>query len=136
MNSENKNITKTDEIDNIDEIEDVDMRTVCNDITTEEEMAFQCSKYHERIVKEMYEKYKKEIIVGKTPSEHPTIFIIGGQNASGKSKLIEELEKRNDNTVSIVIDNMKSLHPFNESLTQKFPDSAEKYLHEAWQIKL
>ncbi len=107
------------------------MRDKCEGITTAEEMKNLCKEEHSRIVAHMIEMYKKEILVNKEPVESPTIYIIGGQNASGKSKLIGELGKANSNAVSIIIDDMKAHHPYREYVDKKFPEESEEILHMA-----
>lgn len=101
----------------------------CKDIKTPEEMKKLCEELQIEIVEHMLEKYKSEILEGKEPSETPTIYIIGGQNASGKSKLISELERKNGNAVSIIIDDMKAHHPFRQHIDKNFPDQSEELLH-------
>ena len=102
---------------------------ICNGIETPEQMKKLCEEYQSNIVEYMLAKYKYEILDGKEQSESPTIYIIGGQNASGKSKLISELNKKNGNSVSIVIDDMKAHHPFRQYIDKKFPEQSEEMLH-------
>ena len=105
---------------------DADM---CEGISTPDEMKKLCISNQSEIVEQMLETYRNEILEGKTPSLNPTIYIIGGQNASGKSMLISQLRKKNGNTVSIIIDDMKAHHPFREYIDNNFPNESEELLH-------
>ena len=100
-----------------------------NDDTTLEEMKNYCIAHQDEIVNSIIEPYKKEIMSDKKQSEDPTIYIVGGQNASGKSKLITELGKKNDTMVSIIIDDMKAHHPYRNFIDSKFPNNSEELLH-------
>jgi len=102
---------------------------ICKGIETPEQMKKLCEEYQPKIVEYMLAKYKDEILEGKEQSKSPTIYIIGGQNASGKSKLISVLNKKNGNSVSIVIDDMKAHHPFRQYIDKKFPEQSEEMLH-------
>ena len=55
---------------------DADM---CEGISTPDEMKKLCISNQSEIVEQMLEKYRNEILEGKTPSLNPTIYIIGGQ---------------------------------------------------------
>lgn len=103
----------------------------CKGITTPEEMKKLCEEYHSEIVEHMLSKYKNEILEGKEQSQSPTIYIVGGQNASGKSKLISELGSKNSNTVSIIIDDMKAHHLFRNYIDRNFANESEELLHMA-----
>ena len=102
---------------------------MCKKIKTPEEMKKLCKKLQAQIVEYMLKKYKSEILEGKEPSEFPTMYIIGGQNASGKSKLISMLKQKNSNTVSVIIDDMKAHHPFRQFIDKNFPSQSEEILH-------
>lgn len=101
----------------------------CKGIKEIEQMRNLCKQFQSEIVEHILDKYKSEILVGKSPSKKPTIYIVGGQNASGKSKLISELGQINENTVSIIIDDMKAHHPFREYIDKNFTDESEELLH-------
>ena len=101
----------------------------CQGIKTAEEMERLCKDLQPQIVEYMLSQYKSEILQGKTPSDDPTIYIIGGQNASGKSKLIETLNNQHLNSISIIIDDMKVHHPFRSYIDKNFPNESEELLH-------
>lgn len=101
----------------------------CEGIHTPEEMKRLCEEMQTEIVEHMLENYRREILEGKTPSKDATIYIIGGQNASGKSMLISQLGQKNRNTISIIIDDMKAHHPFREYIDSNFPNESEELLH-------
>ncbi len=102
---------------------------MCKKIKTAEEMINLCKKEQRSIVEKMLGKYKSEILMGKQISKCPTIYIVGGQNASGKSNLISVLKQNNQNSVSIIIDDMKAHHPFREYIDRNFPSQSEEILH-------
>lgn len=102
---------------------------MCEGINTAEDMKKLCQNLQDQIVNQIKAKYKEEILKGKSVSDNPTIYIIGGQNASGKSRLITELGKINNNTVSIIIDDMKEHHPFRNYIDKNFPEESEELLH-------
>lgn len=102
---------------------------MCKEVKTPEEMLALCKELQTIIVEYMLKKYKSEILQGKEPSKCPTIYIIGGQNASGKSKLISVLKQKNQNSVSIIIDDMKAHHPFRRYIDRNFPNQSEGILH-------
>lgn len=102
----------------------------CEGITNYEEMKRLCEELQPEIVDQMLTKYKNEILEGKEKSKSPKLYIVGGQNASGKSKLINELIQVNDaKAVSIIIDDMKAHHPFREYIDKNFPNESEELLH-------
>lgn len=88
-----------------------------------------CKECNDEIVQLMLEKYKKEILMDITPQDHPVVYIVGGQNASGKSKLITTLGEKNKKSVYIAIDNMKAHHPFRNVVNRRFTNDSEKLLH-------
>lgn len=98
-------------------------------IKTPEAMEAFCREHQEEIVDCVMRGYRAEIMKDKEKSISPTLFIVGGQNASGKSKLITLLGKENNNMVSIIIDDMKAHHPYRNYIDTNFPDDSEKLLH-------
>lgn len=102
----------------------------CKGITNYEEMRKLCEELQPEIVEHMLNKYRSQILEGKKQSKFSKLFIVGGQNASGKAKLINELIQVSDQkAVSIIIDDMKAHHPFREYIDKNFPNKSEELLH-------
>lgn len=111
------------------------VKRICDTIKTKEDIESICDKYEDEIVNIMKKKYKSEILKNVKKSNNPTAYIVGGQNASGKTTLINQLYRDNiineDSIVPIIIDDMKAHHPFREFIDKNYPEQSEPLLHKA-----
>lgn len=101
---------------------------------THEEMKKVCKTYQKDIVEIMLAGYEKTITDGKSAhskKESSTLYIPCGQNASGKSGLMQELSRQGitTNAVPIIIDDMKSYHPLRDIIDKNYPEHSEELLH-------
>ena len=69
-------------------------------------------------VEEIYQEEKEKILRSLTPQERPLAFILGGQPASGKSKLAKEFIGKfsNDNILFVNGDIYREFHPNRQEL--------------------
>ena len=69
-------------------------------------------------VEEIYLRERKDLLSDLTPQEKPLAFILGGQPASGKSKLAKEFIGKfsNDNILFVNGDIYREFHPNRQEL--------------------
>ena len=69
-------------------------------------------------VKEIYQEEKEKLLRNLIPQEKPLAFILGGQPASGKSKLAKEFIGKfsNDNILFVNGDIYREFHPNRQKL--------------------
>ena len=69
-------------------------------------------------VKEIYQEEKEKLLRNLIPQEKPLAFILGGQPASGKSKLAKEFIGKfsNDNILFVNGDIYREFHPDRQKL--------------------